>query len=40
MQEAGEATDPEERVTKLKGAAKAFGEDKERLFEAKVSSLF
>jgi hypothetical protein len=36
MHEAAEATDPEERVAKLRGAAKAFGEDKERSFEAKV----
>lgn len=37
MQEAGETSDPEERVSRLRSAAKSFGEDKERLFEAKVS---
>jgi len=37
MQEAGETAESEERVEKLRAAAKAYGEDKERLFEAKVS---
>lgn len=36
MAEAGETPLVEERIMKLKAASKAFGEDKERAFEAKV----
>ena len=38
--EAGETGSVEERLKGLKGAAKAFGEDKERSFEAKVCFCF
>lgn len=37
MEEAGECSDPDERLGRLKAAAKSFGEDKDRAFEAKVS---
>ena len=36
LQEAGETSSVQDRLAGLKAAAKAFGEDKERSFEAKV----
>ena len=36
LQEAGETSETGERLERLKAAAKSFGEDKERSFEAKV----